>query len=152
MMRSPLVAAAVCSLAVVLLSWSLWPRSTRRAEELPPLPDELTARAELMGKAWASNDLVTMRRLTASARGRALRLWLNSHPSPAQGQTHGESDVTCEVRLVTQRADRARLALSIRGSAGVTIEVQQNWVKEGKHWVFQPGREVRLAERGGRGR
>src|SRR5262249_35979336 len=105
---------------------------------------ELTERAETMGKAWASNDLVTMRRLTGKAQGRALRHWLNSHPAPpAQGKERGDDEVACDVRFVTRKADRVRLALSVHGSSGITMEVQQTWVKEDNEWVFQPTSETK---------
>lgn len=144
--RARTLRIAAAFLLLGLLGWGVW--RLAKPEPLPPLPNELNARAELMGKAWASKDLVLMRRLTAPERGRALHRWLNKHPSPelggelspAQLLRHAQVDVA----VTDPNDDSAQLNIKITTPTGSSAEMAQQWFKEADTWFFAPSdpREV----------
>jgi hypothetical protein len=123
-----LAVAATWAVLALVGAWTFWPHSHKDIV-LPPLPADLNARAELMGKAWLEKDLITMRRLTAADQGKGLRTWLSQHPSP---EMEGDA-ARCDVRITNQKAAAARVSLRVAGT-----EVQQNWIRQKEQWVFVP--------------
>ena len=136
------------TLVVLLAAWAMNPTSHRTppAAELRELPEDLTGRCEVMGRAWMSRDFITIRRLTASERDMELRVWLARHPSPISDNE--VADASCDVRVIHERGATAQIAIHVQAPSGTRGEIRQSWVKEEERWVFLPpeGRVVRVAQ------
>ena len=108
-----------------------------------PLPQELTARAELWGKAWIANDRSMLRRLTDPACDKALHPWLQHHLPPQLAEAGAKKDAAPEAEIAV-RVDRtgehqAVLVVQVKSRwLKAPIEVRQSWVERGDAWYFVP--------------
>jgi hypothetical protein len=136
------------TLVVLVAAWAMNPTShhTPPSAELRTLPEDLTGRCEVMGRAWMARDFITIRRLTASERDMELRVWLARHPSPISDNE--VPDTTCDVRVLQERGATAQISIRVQAPSGAQGEIRQSWVKEEERWVFLPpeGRLVRVAQ------
>jgi hypothetical protein len=108
----------------------------------PELPKELTARADVFGRAWAANDQRTLRRLAPPGDERSVYPWYQRHsPPPALRDGAAEARVEISAKAVRPGLSAVRLRVSSpRAPAQAPADLTINWQQRGDTWYFVPGR------------
>jgi len=132
------------AVATVLLSVCLpavWLFS-RPSSASPPaeLPRELGPRAELLSRAWLTQDLPLLRRLTLATYERSLFGWLRRRPPPRKLAADEAEAVQMEVSQPRKTGRVTAVTVRIRGVPGAKglVEFHQSWEERDGTWLFLP--------------
>lgn len=143
--RRLIAAALLVVLLVPALAFGGW-RAVRPSSAPPPvepdLPADLTARADVFGKAWAANDLRTMRRLASPADERGVYPWYRRHQPPAALRAGaGDTRVAVSEQAIRPGVSAVRLRItSPRTADRPPSDLTLTWEQRAGTWYFVPGR------------
>lgn len=136
--------AGMVSVALILAMLWWFPR-TGQSSSGPAeinLPQELEARAELLARAWLTNDSRLIRRLTDPVHDRLLFTWSRRFPPPHLTQTPEKltKEVKIELTRLPSQPPVAWLQARINGIEGRSspLEMRFAWEERSGVWYFQP--------------
>jgi hypothetical protein len=107
------------------------------------LPRELVPRAELFARAWSSNDVPLMRRLTTPTHDRLLYSWYTRHRPAALPPGHDLPEgVKIDVTPVSENDKHAVVRARVTGLPAPRgkpfVDLTLSWEERGGTWFFVP--------------
>jgi len=133
----------VCLLLLAILGgWYGW-RSFVSARALPALPTKLEPRAEMLVKSWLSQDAERMQLLTIPAQEDRIDAWMRANSFPLIAEELNTSrtwlrQTKIEIYRRKEEQDRVQLQIRVSTPASPPVNLEQQWIRIGKSWYFQP--------------
>ena len=136
------VRAAAVLLVVLGSAWYGW-RTFLSAGSMSALPDELETRAQMLVKAWVNQDADTVQLLTTPEQESQVDTWLRANRFPLSLEELKVSrtwihQTKIDVQVLKEKRDHAQLRILVSTPVSSPVKLEQQWVRVGKGWYFQP--------------